>query len=294
MAGKIRNGYQFWETIGESNLAKVKRAIRLEDGLIVAIKIYYHCTLRKKVKNGHNRIQREFELMTSDLPVSHPNILKYYDIFHDSEKLYLVLEYCDASLEKFIGSEELDLNTIVKGLLRGLKFLGENSISHHDIKPGNLLLAEGTLKISDFGVAEQFDKQGGCCSCFGTPAYQPPEVVNFNPPSENANACSDAQGANINCGSLCYNGIKADIWSAGVTIYQMFTGKLPFHQDTLYLTLQQISHLTQEEVNSMIEKNIREPEKCGFIKKIMRVDPLERPSVEELLDHPYLKSLPGT
>jgi serine/threonine-protein kinase 11 len=291
MAGKIRNGYQFCETIGESNLAKVKRAIRLKDGVTVAIKIYYHCTLRKKIKNGHDRIQKEFEFMSSSTLANHPNILKYYDIFHDPEKLYLVLEYCEASLEKFICSEVLDLSSVAKGLLSGLKFLGENMISHHDIKPGNLLIAGGTLKISDFGVAEQFDKKGGCRSCFGTPVYQPPEVVNFNPSPENSNFCNEAQAKNIESGSLCYDGTKADIWSAGVTIYQMSTGRLPFQQETLYLTLQQISHLTQAEVDSIIEENVIKPEMCSFIKKIMKVDPLERPPFEELLNHPYLRSL---
>ena len=269
MAGKIRNGYQFWETIGESNLAKVKRAVRLKDGLTVAIKIYYHITLKKKVKNGHHRIQREFELMTL-LPELHPNILKYYDIFHDSEKLYLVLEHCDACLEQLIDSKNLNLNPIIKGLLMGLKFLGDHRISHHDIKPGNLLLSKGILKISDFGVAERFNLEEGCCSCYGTPAYQPPEVVNFSPPSENATTedCKEFQDGEINCDELGYDGKRADVWSAGVTIYQLFTGKLPFQQDTIYLTLKQISHLTQKEVDSIIDENIKEPRNGRFHKKV--------------------------
>lgn len=289
MAGKIRNGFQFFETIGESNLAKVKRAVRLNDGLVFAIKIYYHCTLKKRIKNGHKQVLREFELMSS-LAESHPNILKYNEIFQDDDKFYLVLEYCDACVEKFIGSEGLNIKSTIKDLLEGLRFLSENHIAHHDIKPGNLFISKGTLKIGDFGVAEKFDKQGGCVSCFGTPAYQPPEVISFDPSS------SDNAGDEFQTGELAdknlhyYNGRKADIWSAGVTIFQFFTGKLPFQRETLYLTLDQISRATQKDVDSLIDENIKNSEKGDFVKKFLKVNPGERPRVEDLLADSFLKS----
>jgi serine/threonine protein kinase len=281
MVGKIRNGYQFFETIGESNLAKVKRAVRLSDGLVFAIKIYYHCTLKKKIKDGHKKILHEFELMSS-LATTHPNILKYYEIFQDDDKLYLVLEYCDACIENLYGSENLNIKSLIRDLLNGLKFLSENNIAHHDVKPGNLFISKDTLKIGDFGVAEKFNKEVGCVSCYGTPVYQPPEVVNFEPSSAD-NTVDASKDESSTEERNYYDGIKADIWSAGVTIFQLFTGKLPFQQETLYLTLNQISHIKQEDVDLIASENIKNSEKSAFVKKILRVNPDERPSVDDLI-----------
>lgn len=118
------------------------------------------------------------------------------------------MEYCVCVLQEMLASapeQKLPLFQAHKyfvQLIEGLQYLHGQGVIHNDIKPGNLLLTlDDTLKISDFGVAEKLDPfalDDTCTKGQGSPAFQPPEIAN---------------------GHDSFSGYKADVWSAGVTLY---------------------------------------------------------------------------
>ncbi|KAL5486510.1 hypothetical protein EMCRGX_G018998 [Ephydatia muelleri] len=142
----------------------------------------------------------------------------------------MVLEYCIGGLQEMLDNAPGNKLPVWQAhkyfvqLINGLEFLHGRGIVHKDIKPGNLLLvADETLKISDFGVAEEldlFDQSDTCQTCQGSPAFQPPEIA---------------------AGQDTWSGFKADIWAAGVTLYNFVTGKFPFEGENVYKLFAAIS-----------------------------------------------------
>lgn len=260
---KIVGGkYQMMETIGQGTWAKVKRAIDLETGHEVAIKVFYHCTLQRKLKDGHAKLLSEYSLFSS---LSHPNLLHYHDLLQDHDKVYLVLDFCQGGHLKPPYSS-IAIKRILLGVLRGLEYLHAKDIAHHDIKPANILLdKDGSVKISDFGIAEQ-SKDGQCHSTYGTPAFQPPEVVNLSAPDT-------------------YDGYAADIWSCGLLAYYLLTnGKLLFNGETVYYVLKNIAECTKDpSLSDIADMGARE-----FVQSMLRVDPKKRLTAAQLLQSPWL------
>jgi serine/threonine protein kinase len=293
MAGKIRNGYQFWETIGQGTWAKVKRVVRMRDGQPLAAKIFYQCTLRRKLRNGRQKLQAEYAMLSA-LP-AHPNILSYVDIFEDDDKVYLIVDLLDVSLDKYVistGHDDLVSLEWIKGctrqLLGGLAHLHAHGIAHHDIKPANLLLSDPNdlrrmrLKICDFGIAEQVAANGLCGSCFGTPAFQAPEVVLYDP-VDAVHPNGGVTGRATDKGG--YDGHKADIWSAGCVLYFLLTkGQLLFDmEDTVYGVLKAIS-----QARDPLPQLATVTDTQGLLNVMLVVDVGKRLTARQLLEHPWL------
>ncbi|MCP9264622.1 hypothetical protein DINM_022740 [Dirofilaria immitis] len=201
---KILNGYLFGERIGEGSYGKVKEVLEQDTLVRRAVKIIKEARLRK-IPNGHANVEQELRILKR---VRHRNVIALRDFFRidDKQKLYMVLEYCIGSMQQLLdGSKEKNCRNI------------KHSVIHKDIKPGNLLVAlDGTLKISDFGVAEMLDTfqaEDWCTVVQGTPKFQPPEIVSGT--SEN------------------YRGRKVDIWACGITLYNMVSGEYPFEGDVI-------------------------------------------------------------
>ncbi|XP_054610725.1 serine/threonine-protein kinase STK11 isoform X2 [Dunckerocampus dactyliophorus] len=151
-------------------------------------------------------------------------------------------------------------------LLDGLEYLHSQGIVHKDIKPGNLLLTtDGALKISDLGVAEAlhpFAEDDTCRTSQGSPAFQPPEIAN---------------------GLDTFSGFKVDIWSAGVTLYNITTSLYPFEGDNIYKLFENIG-----------KGEFTIPEECGpllsdLLRGMLEYDPAKRFSIQNIRQHNWVR-----
>lgn len=224
---------------------------------------------------------REFALMRSLPP--HRNIIQYYELDETShpDKIYLFLELCDGgtlqSAFQQLSPNDLALRRAFlrekfTQLFAALEHLQTHHVAHHDVKPDNVLLTpEGTVKLCDFGVAERFDPGlGGCRVFYGTPAYQPPEIAG-------------------NTEGRPFDGCRADVWSAGVALYRLVYGRLPFEAPSVYLVLQAI-----EKDPVPIGPVRGDPALTDLLRQLLCKDPERRPEARQVLAHPWFFPLTAT
>ncbi len=159
--------------------------------------------------------------------LSHPRILPVYDMLEENGRFWLVMELLTAGtlkdrIEKSGSLKIKESIEIVKGIASGLEFAHEKGFVHRDIKPENILFADdGSYRITDFGIAKHHTTTIKTAHglVLGSPAYMSPE---------------QAAGEDIDS--------RSDIYSLGITMYQMVTGELPFQGDTAAVMAQ---HITQ-------------------------------------------------
>lgn len=213
---KSYNGYLFGAKIGEGSYAKVKEVVDETTLVRRAVKIIKHSRLRK-IQNGLENVERELRILNR---VKHENVIRLIEVFRREQKnkLYVVMEFCMGSIQQLLDTAHEnrlsndECHRYFVDLMKGLEYLHSVGIVHKDIKPANLLVSlDFTLKISDFGVAEElplYQKDDLCQLVQGTPKFQAPELVSGN--------------------TECYSGFASDIWSCGVTLYNMISGLYPF------------------------------------------------------------------
>lgn len=202
----------------------------------------------------------------------HKNILGVHEALF-SEKTstaYIVLEWADCGcLEQYCTTtNSLDISeiaTIFKQVIKGVKHLHENGIVHKDIKPSNVLLfSDGTAKISDFGIGHSFQSAD---SVVGSPAYQAPEVFG----NDDDDYEEDSQ--------INIDPIKEDVWSLGVSLYQLVFCKLPFSGNNEY----EIAHNARE---NMLQYDESVPEDLvDLLNGVLEIDPEKRFTMEQIERH---------
>ncbi|XP_057670877.1 serine/threonine-protein kinase grp [Diorhabda carinulata] len=198
-------------TLGEGAYGEVKLLIHKHTNEKIACKIINH----DKYKDAFSNINRE---VTIHKILDHENIIKYYGRRQEPNREYIFLEYAAGGelfqlIEPDVGMPVASAQLFMKQLLCGLGYLHEKGITHRDIKPENILIsAEGTLKISDFGMATLFRFKGKerlLDKKCGTKPYLAPEVL-----------------------KRPYRAQPADIWSCGIVFVAMLTGELPWGDTT--------------------------------------------------------------
>lgn len=205
---KINDRYQIIRTIGEGGMANVYLAYDTILDRNVAVKI-----LRGDLATDEKFVRRFQREAISASSLNHPNIVEMYDVGEDNGKYFIVMEYLEGqtlkSLIKKRGNLTLaEVIDIMLQLTSGLACAHDSYIIHRDIKPQNVLILEdGTVKITDFGIAMALNSNEltQTNSVMGSVHYLPPEQAN-------------GTGATI----------KSDIYSLGILMYELLTGKLPF------------------------------------------------------------------
>jgi 5'-AMP-activated protein kinase catalytic alpha subunit len=208
------------------------------------------------------RARREIEIMSKLTQIGHPNITKLLFGEETESHFYLVQEYvAKGELLSYILKNkrlsEVESQTLFSQIIAALKCCHENNIVHRDIKHQNLLLdSNHKIKLIDFGFSS-FIEQGVAQTTFcGTPAYAAPEILLGKP----------------------YDGVKIDMWSAGVVLYSMLAGEFPFK------SLVQIFTGTFEEPEGVSED-------CKtLLRGLLNVNCSQRFGLGAVLEHPWMKS----
>ncbi len=209
---KLDGRYEIHELIGVGGMAYVYRCTDTIDDREVAVKI-----LKDEYLNNDEFIRRFKNESKAIAMLSHPNIVKVYDVSFGDVIQYIVMEYIDGiTLKEYIDQqgvldwrEALHLTTQI---LRALQHAHDRGIVHRDIKPQNImLLQDGTIKVTDFGIAHLSSNATRTMTekAIGSVHYIAPE---------------QAKGSKTDC--------KSDLYSIGVMLYEMITGKLPFVADS--------------------------------------------------------------
>ena len=211
--GKRLDGrYEIQEIIGVGGMSVVYKAYDNVDDRIVAVKI-----LKEEFLNNDD-FKRRFKNESKAIALlSHENIVKVYDVNFGEKLQYIVMEYIDGiTLKEFINKQGSitwnDALFFMTQILRAVQHAHDKGIVHRDIKPQNIiLLPNGNLKVTDFGIARfsRSDTKTLTEQAIGSVHYISPE---------------QAKGE--------YTDEKADIYSIGVVLYEMLSGKVPFEADS--------------------------------------------------------------
>lgn len=255
--GKRLDGrYEIKEIIGVGGMAYVYKAYDCIDDRIVAVKIL------KDEYLANEEFTRRFKNESKAIAIlSHPNIVKVYDVSFGERLQYIVMEYIDGITLKEYMDQQQDIKWkeavhFTIQILRALQHAHDKGIVHRDIKPQNImLLPDGTIKVTDFGIA-RFSRNdlratGATDKAIGSVHYISPEQARGDITDE-----------------------KADIYSTGVMLYEMLTGKLPFEADNAVsvaiMQLQSEPKLPRE-INPEIPEGLEE-----ITMKAMQKDPAKR------------------
>lgn len=211
--GKRLDGrYEIKEIIGVGGMAVVYKAYDSIEDRIVAVKI-----LKEEFVSNEEFLRRFKNESKAIAVLSHPNIVKVFDVSFGNLIQYIVMEYIDGiTLKEFIERQGSlrwkDAVHFTIQILRGLQHAHDKGIVHRDVKPQNImLLADGTIKVTDFGIARfaRSEHRTMTDKAIGSVHYISPEQARGEVTDE-----------------------KTDIYSVGVMLYEMLTGRLPFQAES--------------------------------------------------------------
>jgi len=253
--GKRLDGrYEIHELIGTGGMAVVYRAYDTIDDRTVAIKIL------KDEFLGNDEFIRRFKNESKAIAVlSHPNIVKVYDVSFGDRIQYIVEEFIDGiTLKEYLNQQkEIKWKEAIHftvQILRALQHAHEKGVVHRDIKPQNImLLQDGTIKVTDFGIARfsRSETHTMTDKAIGSVHYIAPEQARGDLTDE-----------------------KTDIYSVGVMLYEMITGRLPFEADSaVSVAIMQLQSDPKppKEINEAIPDGLEE-----ITLKAMQKNPMQR------------------
>ncbi|MBS1261487.1 MAG: Serine/threonine-protein kinase PknL [Calditrichaeota bacterium] len=250
MADERIAGYRVDREISRSTIASVYQGYQESLQRKVLIKRLHPQFVRDREIRA--RFEREAHALAR---IKHKNIVHIYDYRADDELMLLVSEWiAGGSVSEFIRRhgplDEAAALALAIDVLEGLQVAHAARVIHRDIKPGNLLLAGSTVKITDFGLAHfegspAVTQQG---AVMGTPAYMAPEVVSGRP-------------ATANC----------DLYSFGVTLYEVLSGENPFQAGHVSQTLQNVLAVKPDRLEGVHAETNR------LLQALMAKDPNQRP-----------------
>ena len=247
--------------LGKGAFGNVYLGIHKLTGRSVAIK-----TIDKEVLKDDYSRQKVLREIYISKKIKHVNVIRLLEVFETATQVMIVMEYAGGGdLLQYVKSKkrlsEAEARPLFKQIVYGLAHIHARNVLHRDIKPENILLdADGCVKICDFGVSRIIDKAQTINDQCGTPAYLAPEII--------AN-----QG---------YNGFRVDHWSLGVLLYAILCGSVPFKKGNIKDLRFAISE------GKLLYPIKLSAEVRDLIKKLLIIEPTDRLSLPEVLEHPWL------
>lgn len=238
----LDNRYELLEVIGTGGMAVVYKARCHRLNRLVAVKI-----LKQELAQDADFRRRFHDESQAVAMLSHPNIVAVYDVSHSDDLDYIVMELIDGiTLKQYMQKKGAPLNWrealhFITQIMRGLSHAHSRGIIHRDIKPHNIMvLRDGSVKVADFGIARLTSANQSSLTqeALGSVHYISPE---------------QARGSHIDA--------RSDIYSAGVVLYEMTTGRLPFEGESpVSVAIQHINSipLSPRDINPDIPEAMQE------------------------------------
>ena len=266
----IRQYYKFREVLGGGHFGTVRVAYKRGEQ---SQKFYAVKSISKKNLSSKSLADliKEVEILSN---LEHPNIIKFFETYHDQFYFHLVMELCDGKevFERIIEEgniTEQKVAVYIYKVLHAISYCHANGITHRDLKPENIMF-EGTdpeseIKLIDFGLSRKYDSKEKMHTILGTPYYIAPEVLSGE-----------------------YDE-KCDIWSIGAMTYTMLCGEAPFTGDSNNEIFKKI--MNDDLVFDKEKwKNISS-EAIDFIKRCMVKKSSYRWSAANAVQHPWFKHI---
>ena len=264
------NDYEIIKRLGEGSFSNVYLVKNKQNNLIYALK---KVEISKLNPIARENSLNEIRILAS---INHENIISFVDSFYTNNEnnqnyLNIILEYADdGDLESKIKNQkkikkyfdEKLIWSIFIQIVFGLNALHKKNIMHRDLKSANIfLMKNGKIKLGDLNVAKVIQDKGVLRTQTGTPYYASPEIWEDKPYSK-----------------------KSDIWSIGIILYQMAALKMPFNGKSINEVYYNLSRVKMQELPNIYTENL-----SLMIKKLLKVDPNERPSCDEILEDKIIK-----
>ena len=198
----------------------------------------------------------------------HPSVTKILETFESEKYMLIIMEYISGgNLQNFVKKRrklcEKTAKILFRQIIQGIKYIHSRGIVHRDIKLENILLdLNNIIKICDFGVGKLIKPNTILKDQCGTPVYMAPEIIR-------------GEG---------YHGFPVDIWSAGVALYIMLSGNLPFNKDKDHDLEYAILNKNIKEISDISE------EANNLLKNILEKDPNKRFTANQILEHPWMNT----
>ncbi|XP_022905274.1 serine/threonine-protein kinase grp-like [Onthophagus taurus] len=254
------------QTLGEGAFGQVKLLVNQTTQQAVAVKI-----INLNDKTSKEVIEKEVKIHKV---LAHPHIIRLFGQREEPETVYIFMEYASGGelfnkIEPDVGMPTFEAQKYMKQILDGVQYLHTKGVAHRDIKPENILLdEEGVIKISDFGMATIFRLRGKerlLDKKCGTLPYVAPEVMESP-----------------------YKAEPADLWSCGIVLIAMLSGELPWDEPSDksidYVTFRKESGLLISPWSKLSTISL------SLIRKILAHNPRDRPTINQVLQHPFLTS----
>ncbi|KAI1396739.1 kinase-like protein [Hypoxylon fuscum] len=254
--------FEIGRPLGKGKFGRVYLARERTNGFICALKVLHKSELQQG--RVEKQVRREIEIQSN---LRHPNILQLFGHFHDSKRVFLILEFAGkGELYKHLRREnrfpEWKASQYIAQMASALRYLHRKHVIHRDIKPENILVGiHGEIKISDFGWSVHAPNSRRQTMC-GTLDYLPPEMIK---PGSSDNFYNE----------------KVDLWSLGVLTYEFLVGEAPF-EDTPVMTQRRIAKA------DMTIPSFVSPEARDLIKRLLVLDPEKRIPLEQVQTHPWI------